>query len=124
LTRSFPAASRLTVMVLSRLSPFTLSTPALNVAVTAALAEAVVAASTPAAIAVVASSRRVFLLAGIDFLLGSREAKASRVAAPVSLALAARSWRESGRRLSGWPHPRSSDPRDRLVHGDPTRARR
>src|SRR4051794_41829759 len=38
LTRSLPAASRLTVMLLLRLSPNTLSVPLLNVAVTAALA--------------------------------------------------------------------------------------
>ena len=43
-TRIWPAALRLIVTLLSRLSPVTLSVPALNDAVTAACAEAVVAA--------------------------------------------------------------------------------
>ena len=59
LTRIFPAASRLTAMLLSRVSPNTLSVPALKVAVTAAFAGAVVAAMTPAASTLPASSRRV-----------------------------------------------------------------
>ena len=62
LTRMFPAALRLTAMLLSRLSPLTDSTPALNVAVVAALAAgAPAAASRPAVSAVPASSRRVLL---------------------------------------------------------------
>ena len=44
LTRILPAASRLIAIVLSRLSPITVSTPALNVAVVAALAGTLVAA--------------------------------------------------------------------------------
>ena len=58
LTRMPPAALRLTVIALAALSPFTLSTPALKVAVVAALAGAVVAAARPAASTVPASSRR------------------------------------------------------------------
>ena len=46
-TRILPAALRLIVIVLLRLSPFTLSTPPLNVAVVAALAVALIAASAP-----------------------------------------------------------------------------
>ena len=44
LTRIWPAASRLTVMLLSRLSPMTVSTPAAKLAVAAALAGTVVTA--------------------------------------------------------------------------------
>ena len=58
LTRIVPAALRLTVSELSRLSPDTVSTPALKVAVTAAFAGAVVAAIAPAVSTVPASSRR------------------------------------------------------------------
>src|SRR5687768_1187196 len=60
LTRSLPAASRLIVIVLSALSPNTLSTPdpGLKVAVVAALAGELVPASTPAASTAPATSRR------------------------------------------------------------------
>ena len=58
LTRILPAALRLTVMLLSRLSPVTLSVPLLNDAVTAALAVALVAASTPAASTPPVTNRR------------------------------------------------------------------
>ena len=59
LTRILPAASRLTWMLFAVLSPITVSTPALNVAVVAALAGTLVTAIAPAPIAVPASSRRV-----------------------------------------------------------------
>src|SRR3954470_19637174 len=58
LTRTVPAASRLTMMVLARLSPLTLRTPELNEAVVAACAEAPVAARAPAASRAPASARR------------------------------------------------------------------
>jgi hypothetical protein len=58
LTRILPAASRLTVIVLSRLSPNTDSVPALNVAVVAAFAGTVVAAITPTDSAAAVSTRR------------------------------------------------------------------
>ena len=58
LTRIWPAALRLTVMLLSRLSPLTVSWPPVKVAVTAACAEAVVAARMPAASALPAIRRR------------------------------------------------------------------
>jgi hypothetical protein len=58
LTRILPAASRLIWMLFAALSPITVSTPALNVAVVAALAGTLVTAIAPAPIAVPASSRR------------------------------------------------------------------
>ena len=58
LTRIWPAALRLIVIELSRLSPNTESVPALNVAVTAALADTVVPASAPAESTATASRRR------------------------------------------------------------------
>ena len=66
-TRIWPAALRLIVMLLSRLSPNTVSWPApgLNDAVTAALAGTLVAASTPAARTVAASSRRTVRRQGL-----------------------------------------------------------
>ena len=57
-TRMLPAASRLIVIELSRLSPDTVSAPALNVAVTAALAGTVVPAIAPAESTATASRRR------------------------------------------------------------------
>ena len=57
-TRILPAASRLTTIELSALSPNTVSTPALNVAVVAAFAGTVAPAITPAASRLPASSRR------------------------------------------------------------------
>ena len=72
LTRIVPAASRLTVMLLSRLSPLTLSTPLLNDAVTAACAVAAVAAAKLAATAAPVDSRRAarFGVAFMNLLLG------------------------------------------------------
>ena len=61
LTRIWPAALRLTVIELSRLSPLTDRVPALNDAVVAALAGELATASRPAVSAVPASSRRVRL---------------------------------------------------------------
>ncbi len=58
LTRILPAASRLIVSELSRLSPVALSTPALKVAVTAAFAGTLVTAIAPAARTVPASRPR------------------------------------------------------------------
>jgi len=58
LTRSLPAASRLTVMLLPALSPSTLSVPLLNVATVAALALTVVPARAPTASRAEVSSRR------------------------------------------------------------------
>ena len=58
LTRILPAASRLTVMLLLRLSPNTLSVPALNVAVTAALALMAVPARAATASTALVISRR------------------------------------------------------------------
>ena len=57
-TRILPAASRLIVIELLRLSPDTLSVPELNVAVVAALAVTLDAASTPTASAAPVSTRR------------------------------------------------------------------
>ena len=59
LTRIVPAASRVMVIVLSSESPLTVSTPVLNVEVTAALAVPAVPAIRPAATTLLASSRRV-----------------------------------------------------------------
>ena len=58
LIRILPAASRLTTIELSALSPDTVSTPLLNVALVAALAGAAIAASAPAA-TIPATSGRV-----------------------------------------------------------------
>jgi hypothetical protein len=57
-TSSFPAALRLIVIELSRLSPVTVRSPALNVAVMAACAGALVPAATPAPSTRPASRRR------------------------------------------------------------------
>jgi hypothetical protein len=57
-TRIPPAALRVITIELSALSPVTVSTPLLNVAVVAALAGPAAAAMTPAASAVLASSPR------------------------------------------------------------------
>ena len=69
LTRIFPAASRLIVIVLLALSPKTLSVPLANVAVTAALAGTAVAANSPTASATPTSRRRApcsLLLTSVD----------------------------------------------------------
>ena len=58
LTRMLPAASRLMVIVLAPLSPKTVSTPLVNVAVVAALAGELAASTAPAAPAVPMSSQR------------------------------------------------------------------
>ena len=58
LTRIVPTASRLTSMLLAALSPKTVSTPLVNVAVVAALADWLAAMTTPAPITVPTTSRR------------------------------------------------------------------
>ena len=58
LTRIVPAALRLIVIVLLRLSPLTASTPLLKLELTAALAGTLVTASTPTASSALASSPR------------------------------------------------------------------
>ena len=95
LTRIVPAASRLIWMSFAVLSPITVSTPALNVAVVAALAVTLVTAMAPAPIAVPASSRRVAdprraCRAFIVFSSGQRRGFHRRCMAVLSLAAANR----------------------------------
>jgi hypothetical protein len=108
-TRILPAVSRLITIELPALSPVTVSTPPLNVAVVAALAGTAAPAMTPAASAVAASRRRA----------GRRQAL-SRVAFFIISPRGERRPSMAGTRLPLWLLPGFDVAADALLPARPT----